>query len=85
MEKSQVISIRLPESMIRDLNLNVSDHLYWKRNAIIQQAVEAYLYAADHSTQKDILRYNHRFSMKHELDFRKIQESDSKPNFEAGV
>lgn len=85
MEKSQVISIRLPESMIRDLRLNVRDHCYWKRNAIIQQALEAYLYAADNSTQKDILRFNHRFSMKRQLEFRVIQESDSKPDFEAGV
>ena len=57
MEKSKIFSIRVPESLAQKLDNAVIQHHYWKRNAFIIKAMEAFLYCADSRTQRDILQY----------------------------
>ena len=85
MEKTRVISVRLPESLINELEQAVSQHTYWKRNAIIEKALEAFLHAADVHTQYAILHWWRHGNKKAELTFREIKVSESKPDFESGV
>lgn len=85
MEKTKVISVRLPESLINELEQAVSHHTYWKRNAIIEKAVQAFLYAADVHTQYAILHWWRHGAKKAELTFHEKDLSDPKPCFEDGV
>ena len=85
MEKTKVISVRMPESVIKELDQAVSKHQYWKRNAVISQAVMAFLKAADVHTQYAILHWWWHDGRKAKLDFREKDLSDPLPDFEAGV
>lgn len=69
MEKSKVVSVRLPERLITKLDECNLRHRLWKKNAIIVQALSVFLENADRHTQYDILRYRHRFQSKMVLKF----------------
>jgi metal-responsive CopG/Arc/MetJ family transcriptional regulator len=58
MEKTKVISVRLSESLIGKLDKATTDLRYWKRNAVIEQILQAVLDTADHQTLYEIARRN---------------------------
>lgn len=57
MEKTKVISVRLPESLIQEVDELTKDHHYWKRNEIIKKAVTSFVRYTDYKTQREILEY----------------------------
>lgn len=57
MENSLVISVRLPESLVKELDELAKSSRWFKRNAIILRALEAFIYAADYRTQIKILHW----------------------------
>lgn len=57
MEKTKVVSVRMPERLVTKLVECQCRHRWWNKNAIINQALTAFLEAADAGTQYDILRY----------------------------
>lgn len=69
MEKTKVISVRLPERLIAKLDECSLRHRFWKKNAIIVQALSAFLDCADPHTQYDMLRYWHCSEKKMVLKF----------------
>lgn len=69
MEKTKVVSVRLPERLIAKLDECQHRHRYWKKNAVIVQALSAFLDSADPKTQYDILRYWHCSEKKMVLKF----------------
>lgn len=58
MEKTKVISVRLSESLVNELNKAVADLKYWTRNALIEQILQAVIDTADHHTLYEIARRN---------------------------
>ena len=56
MEKTKVVSVRLPERLIAKLDECQHRHRYWKKNAVIVQALSVFLNTADPKTQYNILR-----------------------------
>lgn len=69
MEKTKVISVRLPESLIKKLEEIRIDHRYYKRNAIIEQAITAFAYAANHEERAKILSWWRHSTKKVSLKF----------------
>lgn len=69
MEKTVVISVRLPESLLRKLKEIQEDHCYYKRNAIIERALTAFAFAADHGEQAKVLSWWRHSSRKASLKF----------------
>lgn len=69
MEKTKVVSVRLPERLIAKLDECQHRHRYWKKNAVIVQALSAFLDSADPKTLYDILRYWHCSEKKMVLKF----------------
>lgn len=69
MEKTKVVSVRLPERLIAKLDECSLHHRYWKKNAIIVQAISVFLENADPKTQYDILHYWHCSEKKMMLKF----------------
>lgn len=69
MEKTKVVSVRLPERLIAKLDECSLRHSFWKKNAVIVQALSAFLDSADPKTQYDILRYWHWSEKKMVLKF----------------
>lgn len=57
MEKTVVFSVRLPESIVEKLGEVSKNFPYWKRNAIVEKALEAFCFAADLNNQKAILQW----------------------------
>lgn len=57
MEKTRVISVRLPESLIQRLDEIAEGHYYWKRNAIIEKSLQAVAYATDYPDFQRILEW----------------------------
>lgn len=76
MEKTKVVSVRLPESLVNKLDEVVKAHKYWKRNSAIEQALTAFAYAADHNTQYDILRWWRHRSKERVLTFKEVTPSE---------
>ena len=57
MEDTSVISVRLPNSTIAELDKLVKDFTYYKRNAIIAKVLDAFLFACDKKDQHEIVRW----------------------------
>ena len=69
MEKSLVVSVRLPESLVEKLDELARKHRWYKRNAIMLKALEAFVYAADRHTQYQILSWWRRSGRNATLHF----------------
>lgn len=69
MEKTKVVSVRLPKRLIAELDESQLRHRWWKKNAIIVQALSVFLETADPKTQYDILHYWHCSEKKMVLKF----------------
>lgn len=76
MEKTRVISVRLPESLIKRLDEIAEGHYYWKRNAIIEKSLQAVAYAADYPTFQRILQWWRPSTQPMELIFREKPAQD---------
>lgn len=78
MEKTRVISVRLPESLIKDLDKLAEGHYYWKRNAIIEKSLQAVVYAADYANFQRILQWWRPSQIPMELTFHEkpVQDPD---------
>lgn len=57
MEKTKVISVRLPESLIRKIDEVVEKNTYWKRNAVIEKFLEVCIAGLDDDTKREVLRW----------------------------
>ena len=57
MEKTKVISVRLSTQLLEDLDKKIIEARYWKRNAVIEKALEALVYASDWRTFQEILNW----------------------------
>lgn len=57
MTKTKVIGVRLPETLVQELDKIVSDKVYWKRNSIIQQFLQVMVDCLDPKDIYDVLRY----------------------------
>lgn len=55
MERTKVISVRLSTQLLEDLDKKIAEARYWKRNAFIEKAIEALVYASDWRTSQQIL------------------------------
>lgn len=73
MEETQVISVRMPKSLIRDLEKLVENERYWKRNSLICKVLKVLVLCADKQTVYDILRWWQPAGEKYELIFRKVE------------
>lgn len=78
MEETQVISVRLPKSIIRDLDNVVNGERYFKRNSLILQVLRVFLRCSDKQTIYDILRWWPHSGDRYELTFRKIDPKQKK-------
>ena len=79
MEKTKVISVRLPESLIQKLDDMAIDRVYWKRNSIIEKALSVLVECTDAKTQYDIMRYWGLRNETWKLSFEKVTEKASEP------
>lgn len=77
MEKTKVISVRLPESLIKRLDELAKDYHYWSRNAIIEQSLQAVAFAADYPNLKRILRWWRPSGISMELTFQEKKKNGS--------
>lgn len=57
MEKTKVISVRLSTQLLEDLDKKIIEARYWKRNAVIEKALESLVYATDWRTFQEILNW----------------------------
>lgn len=57
MEKSKVISVRLPESLIRKIDEVVAMNVYWRRNSVIAHFLEICIIGMDDDTKKEAVRW----------------------------
>ena len=57
MANSKVISIRIDERLLADLDLCVRSHRYHKRNNVIEKAVEIFVRNLSHSEQHIVLSH----------------------------
>lgn len=57
MAKTKVIGVRLPETLVQELDKIVSDKRYWKRNAVIEQILQVTVDCLDPKDLYDVLRY----------------------------
>ena len=57
MAKTKVIGVRLPETLVQELDKIVSDKVYWKRNAVIEQILQVTVDSLDPKDMYDVLRY----------------------------
>lgn len=73
MEETQVISVRLPKSLIRDLDKHVEEWRYYKRNTLIRQILKVFLTCAGKQTVYDTLRWWQHSGDKYELILRKVE------------
>ena len=78
MEETHVISVRLPKSIIRDLDNVVNGERYFKRNSLILQVLRVFLRCSDKQTIYDILRWWPHSGDRYELTFRKIDPKQKK-------
>ena len=63
MEKTLVISIRIDSRLLVDLENCVRQHLWYKRNNVIEKAVEMFVRDFSHHQQHMVLAHN-KFSPK---------------------
>ena len=78
MEETQVISVRLPKSLIRELDKIIIDWRYYKRNTIICQVLKVFVSCADKQTVYDTLRWWDHSGEKYVLTFRKVDPKQEK-------
>ena len=78
MEETQVISVRLPKSLIRDLDKHVEEWRYYKRNTLIRQILKVFLTCAGKQTVYDTLRWWQHSGDKYELILRKVEPEPKK-------
>ena len=78
MEETQVISVRLPKSLIRDLDNLSEEWRYYKRNTIIRQILKVFLTCAGKQTIYDTLRWWQHSGDKYELILRKVDPEPKK-------
>lgn len=78
MEETQVISVRLPKSLIHELDKIISEWRYYKRNSVINQVLKVFVTCADKQTVYDTLRWWDLSGEKYELTFRKIDPKQEK-------
>ncbi len=78
MEETQVISVRLPKSLIRDLDEIIVDWRYYKRNTLICQLLKVFVRCSDKQTTYDVLRWWDHSSDKYVLSFRKVDPKQEK-------
>lgn len=78
MEETQVISMRLPKSLIRELDKLVEDWRYYKRNTLIHQILKVFITCAGKQTVYDTLRWWDHSGDKYELTFRKVEPETKK-------
>ena len=78
MEETQVISVRLPKSLIRDLDNLSEEWRYYKRNTIIRQILKVFLTCASKQTVYDTLRWWQHSGDKYELVLRKVDPEPKK-------
>lgn len=57
MQKTKVISVRLSTQLLEDLDRKIIEARYWKRNAVIERALEAFVYASDWHTFQQVLNW----------------------------
>lgn len=57
MAKTKVIGVRLPETLVQELDKIVKDKVYWKRNAVIEQILQVTVDCLDPKDLYDVLRY----------------------------
>lgn len=57
MEKTKVISVRLPISTIQKIDEISNRYPYWKRNAILSQFIDCFAFACDEVSQSEIIRW----------------------------
>lgn len=57
MEKTRIVSVRLPESLIQRLDELAKDYRYWSRNAIIEKSLQAVAFATDYPDLNRILNW----------------------------
>lgn len=79
MRETQIISVRLSQSLVQKLNDMSIDRLYWKRNAIIESVLRAFVECADAKTQYAILRYIGSATETWKMSFEKVTEKASEP------
>ena len=78
MEETQVISVRLPKSLIRELDKIIIDWRYYRRNTIISQVLKVFVACADKQTVYDTLRWWDHSGDKYKLTLRKIEPKTEK-------
>lgn len=78
MEETQVISVRLPKSLIRDLDKLVEEWRYYKRNTLIRQILKVFVTCAGKQTVYDTLRWWDHSVDKYELILRKVEPEPKK-------
>ena len=69
MEKTKVISVRLRQSTIDDLDQLASKNYYWSRNAIIEQLIRKMLDFADEATLWRIIKAYHSATETQKIEF----------------
>ena len=79
MRETQIISVRLSQSLVQKLNDMSIDRLYWKRNAIIESVLRAFVECTDAKTQYNILRYMGSATETWKMSFEKVTEKASEP------
>lgn len=78
MEETQVISVRFPKSLIRDLDKIAIEWRYYKRNSIIRQVLKVFVTCAGKQTVYDTLRWLDHSGDKYELILRKVEPNPKK-------
>lgn len=75
MAKTKVIGVRLPETLVQELDKIVKDKVYWKRNAVIEQILQVTVDCLDPKDLYDILRYwRHRDKGNYVLRFQQLDD-----------
>ena len=78
MEETQVISVRLPKSLVRDLDEIIKGWRHYKRNTLICQLLKVFARCSDKQTTYDILRWWDHSGDKYELTLRKVDPKHEK-------
>lgn len=57
MSKSHVFSLRVPDSLMKNIEKIVSRHIWWRRNAVVTQILECVCDCADYDTIFKMINY----------------------------
>ena len=77
MEKTKIISIRIPEALLARLDEIASEERWYKRNAIIVKVLWIFVKFTDKNTRYNIVRWWYWDRKEHKLSFTEV-DSDAK-------